>query len=95
MAVFLLTSLAAFLGAFIGTSIGVLGGVHAVRRRVAVLEDDAALLDQRVTRLNGSRAGIASVAQRKANMDEAALVAAATAFKHPEPQRLPGRLARG
>lgn len=71
--------------------LGVVGGNRAHGRALRELEADVVSIDERLTREQKKRAGVALQDGRRSHMDEAAAIAASHQAQKPTASRMPGR----
>lgn len=89
------TFLASVIGSVIGCSIGVQGRARQALRVTKELESDLASLEERVSREQKKRAGLATQATRQEHLAEAYRLAAEHQNSRPAVSQLPGRMIRG
>lgn len=75
----------------LGMLVGGAGGNRAWRRRIVELEADVCALTERLTTEQKRRAGKTLQDSKRSNIEEAAMIAAASKLQKPEPVKLPGR----
>lgn len=89
MLFYCIVTLGSFVGALAGVLLGVWGDNRGVRRSLRELETDVISLDDRLTREQRKKAGMTLQDQRRANLEEAAIVAAGAS--NTKVTKLPGR----